>query len=102
MNIKLFLEAIIKFVLGVVIIGLLIFGHFFGIVAMLLSSPIIGVCKVIIKYFDLDRDYEKIENDIIVDAKFKTFGCVAAIVSTDLACDKIKGLTGQKKCIKIV
>ena len=36
----------------VIIIGLLIFGHFFGIIGMLLSTPIIGVCKVIIKYFD--------------------------------------------------
>ena len=35
-----------------IIIGLLIFGHFFGIIGMLLSTPIIGVCKVIIKYFD--------------------------------------------------
>lgn len=35
-----------------IIIGLLIFGHFFGIVGMLLSTPIIGVGKVIIKYFD--------------------------------------------------
>lgn len=35
-----------------IIIGLLLFGHFFGIVGMLLSTPIIGVCKVIIKYFD--------------------------------------------------
>ena len=35
-----------------IIIGLLIFGHFFGIIGMLLSTPIIGVAKVIIKYFD--------------------------------------------------
>lgn len=42
---------------------------------------------------DIMKIYLKIENDIVVDAKFKTFGCVAAIVSTDLACDKIKGLT---------
>lgn len=35
-----------------IIIGLLVFGHFFGIVGMLLSTPIIGVLKVIIKYFD--------------------------------------------------
>lgn len=35
-----------------IIIGLLVFGHFFGIVGMLLSTPIIGVCKVIIKYID--------------------------------------------------
>lgn len=35
-----------------IIIGLLVFGHFFGIIGMLLSTPIIGVCKVVIKYFD--------------------------------------------------
>lgn len=40
-----------------IIIGLLVFGHFFGIVGMLLSTPIIGVCKVIIKYFDDKYDF---------------------------------------------
>ena len=35
-----------------IIIGLLVFGHFFGIIGMLLSTPIIGVLKVIIKHFD--------------------------------------------------
>lgn len=35
-----------------IIIGLLIFGHFFGIPGMLLSTPTIGVIKVIIKYID--------------------------------------------------
>ena len=35
-----------------IIIGLLIFGHFFGIVGMLLSTPIIGVLKVIVKFID--------------------------------------------------
>lgn len=35
-----------------IIIGLLIFGHFFGIVGMILSTPIIGVCKVIFNFFD--------------------------------------------------
>ena len=35
-----------------IIIGLLIFGHFFGIVGMLLSTPTIGVIKVVIKYID--------------------------------------------------
>ena len=39
-----------------IIIGLLIFGHFFGIVGMLLSTPIIGVIKVVIKYFDEKYD----------------------------------------------
>ena len=35
----------------------------------------------------------RIENGIVEDAKFKTFGCVAAIVSSDVACDLIKGKT---------
>ena len=35
-----------------IILGLLIFGHFFGIIGMLLSTPIIGVFKVIVKFFD--------------------------------------------------
>ena len=35
-----------------IIVGLLVFGHFFGIVGMLLSTPIISVCKVIIEYID--------------------------------------------------
>ena len=35
----------------------------------------------------------KIENDIIVDAKFKTFGCAAAIASSDVAMDLIKNKT---------
>ena len=42
---------------------------------------------------DIMKFYLKIEEDRIIDAKFKTFGCVAAIVSTDIACDKIRGLT---------
>lgn len=31
------------------------------------------------------------DSKIIEDAKFKTFGCCAAIASTDIACDLIKG-----------
>ncbi|MCL2586617.1 MAG: iron-sulfur cluster assembly scaffold protein [Firmicutes bacterium] len=44
---------------------------------------------------DIMRLYLKIDKvkDIILDAKFKTFGCVAAIVSMDMACEKLKGLT---------
>lgn len=33
------------------------------------------------------------KNGVIEDAKFKTFGCVSAIASTDVACDMIRGKT---------
>lgn len=40
---------------------------------------------------DTMRIYLKIENDIIVDAKFKTYGCTAAIASSSMATELIKG-----------
>lgn len=42
---------------------------------------------------DIMRVYLKIENDIIVDAKFKTFGCAAAIATSSTATEMIKGKT---------
>ena len=33
------------------------------------------------------------DDDIIEDASFKTFGCAAAIVSSSVACDMIRGLS---------
>lgn len=41
---------------------------------------------------DIMKIYLKIlDNGMIEDAKFKTFGCAAAIASTNMACDLIKG-----------
>ncbi len=40
---------------------------------------------------DVMRMYIKIENDIIVDAKFKTFGCGAAIATSSMATEMVKG-----------
>jgi len=40
---------------------------------------------------DIMKMYLKIENDIIVDAKFKTFGCAAAVATSSMATELIKG-----------
>ncbi len=42
---------------------------------------------------DIMRMYLKIENDVIVDVKFKTFGCGAAIATSSIATEMIKGST---------
>lgn len=42
---------------------------------------------------DIMQVFLKIEGDRIIDAKFKTFGCAAAIASSDTATEMIKGLT---------
>ena len=38
----------------------------------------------------------KIENEIIVDAKFKTFGCAAAIATSSTATEMVKGMSVEE------
>jgi len=45
---------------------------------------------------DIMRVYLKIENDVIVDAKFKTFGCGAAVATSSMATEMVKGKTIQE------
>ena len=40
---------------------------------------------------DIMEIYLKIDNDIITDAKFETFGCGSAIASSSMATEMIKG-----------
>ena len=35
----------------------------------------------------------RIENDVITDAKFKTFGCAAAVATSSTATEMVKGMT---------
>jgi len=42
---------------------------------------------------DIMRVYLKIENDVITDAKFKTFGCGAAVATSSMATEMVKGKT---------
>ena len=40
---------------------------------------------------DIMRIFLKIENDIVTDAKFKTFGCGAAVATSSMATEMVKG-----------
>ena len=42
---------------------------------------------------DVMKLYIKVENNIIVDIKYKTFGCAAAIATSSVACEMVMGKT---------
>ena len=42
---------------------------------------------------DIMRMYLKVENNVIVDVKFKTFGCGSAIATSSIATEMVKGKT---------
>jgi len=42
---------------------------------------------------DVMNLYIKVENDVITDAKFKTFGCGAAIATSSMVTELVKGKT---------
>lgn len=48
------------------------------------GSPVCG---------DVMELYIKVENNIIIDAKFRTFGCGAAIASSSMLTEMVKGKT---------
>ncbi len=42
---------------------------------------------------DIMKIYLKIENDVILDARFETFGCGAAVATSSMATELVKGKT---------
>lgn len=46
-----------------IILGLLVFGYFFGIIGMVLSTPIIGAIKELVNYFDEKYDFLNFQKD---------------------------------------
>ena len=48
-----------------------------------------------LKCGDIMKIYMKIEDDIIKDVKFKTFGCGAAVATSSMATEMVKGKSVQ-------
>lgn len=46
-----------------IIVGLLVFGYFFGIVGMIISTPLTSIMKIIFKYFNEKYDIIDLEED---------------------------------------
>lgn len=42
---------------------------------------------------DIMKMYIKVENDVITDVKFNTYGCASAIATSSIATDMVKGKT---------
>jgi len=42
---------------------------------------------------DIMKIYLKVKDNTITDIRFQTYGCVAAIASTDMLCELAKGMT---------
>lgn len=45
---------------------------------------------------DIMKMYLKIQDDVIVDVKFKTFGCGAAVATSSMATELVKGKTVEE------
>ena len=45
---------------------------------------------------DIMKVFLKIDNDVIVDAKFQTFGCGAAVATSSMATELVRGKTVQE------
>ena len=45
---------------------------------------------------DIMKIYLRVENDVITDIRFKTFGCASAIASSSMATELVKGKTVEE------
>ena len=52
-----------------IMLGLLLFGHFFGIIGMVVSTPIIAIVKVVLVF--IDEKYHILDLNVEIDEKEK-------------------------------